>query len=170
MSDKKFNRKQMLAGLAVLVAVGGASFYGGMRFGKSGFGSSAGTRQLTFFRQGTAGGQNVQFGGANGGQRMGGRSGAGFVSGEIMSMDDKSLTMRSRDGGSKIVLLAGSTEVSKFTAGSLTDLQVGMNVMVTGRTNSDGSVTAQTIQLRPALPPGGFQGGAGLPLGDDATR
>ncbi len=150
MSDKKFNNKQLAIGLAVLLAVGGSSFYGGLKYGES-KAAPAGARFQVF-------GQGAQRGGASAGTQQRANRGGGFVSGDIMSVDDKSLTIKSRDGGSRIILLSGSTEVSKFSAGALSDLQVGDSVTVTGKTNTDGSITAQTIQERPAMPEG-FQGG-----------
>jgi hypothetical protein len=74
---------------------------------------------------------------------------AGAINGEIIAKDDVSITVKMRDGGSKIVLYSTSTEISKFASGTLDDLVIGETIMVSGQTNQDGSVAAKTIQLRP---------------------
>lgn len=71
------------------------------------------------------------------------------VSGEILSVDNKSVTVKLQDGSSKIVLLTGTTTYSKSAASTQTDLKVGDKVATFGTANSDGSVTAQSVQINP---------------------
>ena len=56
-----------------------------------------------------------------------------------------------QDGGSKIVFFSNSTEISKMTDGLIDDIEIGKQVMVGGDQNSDGSYTAETIQLSPRV-------------------
>jgi len=98
--------------------------------------------------------------GANAGNfrnRAGGQQGNGFVNGEIIAKDDpakdgagKSITVKSNDGSSKIVFFSSTTKIMKSVDGSPGDLAIGKQVSVNGAANQDGSVTAQTIQLRQA--------------------
>ena len=129
--------------IVILVAVAGASFYGGVLFQKSK--TPAG---LTMRGQGAVAGRfRTGMGGA------GGMGAGGFVNGQILSADAKNITVQlPNNGGSKIVFLSGSSQIAKSVAGSATDLTVGENVLVTGTANSDGSVTASNIQIRPAMP------------------
>lgn len=79
------------------------------------------------------------------------RNGDGsFTVGQIIAKDDKSITIKSNDGSSKIVFFSDSTTIGKTTQGSATDLNNEENVMVNGQANPDGSITAQSIQIRPA--------------------
>lgn len=139
--------------IAVAVVVGGGAFYGGMKYAQSkapqGRLSQADFQNLSpEERQ-----QRIQQLGANAGGFRGGsggnRSGGGFTAGEIISKDDKSVTVKLQDGGSKIIFLSDSTQITKSATGALSDLEVGKNISVNGTANSDGSVTAQNIQLRP---------------------
>ena len=96
-------------------------------------------------RGGFAGGM---MGGAGNRLRMGG----GFVTGEVTAKDENTVTVKMRDGSSRIVLYSGTTQVMKSTSGAMDDVAVGSQVMVQGASNSDGSVTAQSIQIRPSMP------------------
>lgn len=121
--------------IAVAVVVGGGAFYAGMRYNDS---------KVQAERQARA----QQFGGGNNASR-GQRGNGGFVSGEVIAKDDKSVTVKLQSGGSKIVLISDSTLVAKSVSGSLADVAAGEQVMVTGSPNADGSINAQSIQIRP---------------------
>lgn len=94
------------------------------------------------------GGSGATFAMTRGG-RQGALAGGGFLTGSVLSMDEKSVTLKLQDGGSRIVFISPSTPVSKSVEGSLADLKVGERVMVTGSQNQDGSFTAQAFQIRP---------------------
>jgi hypothetical protein len=110
-----------------------------MVYGKSQKGSASNSGRLQGFN-------------GNGAQR-GVRPGAngGLVSGQILSQDDKSVTLKLLDGGSKIIFFSASTQITKSATGAVADLTVGENLMINGTTNTDGSITAQTIQIRPKI-------------------
>lgn len=93
-------------------------------------------------------GRTPQAFGQGGNRRNGG--GNGFINGQIISQDDKSLTIKMNDNSTKIVWFSDSTNIGKTVAGAKTDLAVGQEITVTGPAQSDGSVTAQMIQIRPS--------------------
>jgi hypothetical protein len=128
--------KKYIAGAVVgAVIIAGAGFYAGQSYAKS-----------SIPARGVAG----QFAGRAGGT---GAARGGFTVGNIVSKDANSITIQMQDGSTKIILMSTSTAISKNSAGTAADLLNGTGVMVSGSTNSDGSITAQSIQIRPALPP-----------------
>ncbi len=129
----------LIAAVALLVG-GGAGFYSGMQYGTGQAVSAAGSRS--------------QFASGRMNRGGGGFGGGGFAGGEVAAKDSTSLTIKTNDGSSKIVFLASSTKVMKSVDGSLNDLTVGSQVTIAGSANPDGSITAQSIQLRTAIPPG----------------
>jgi hypothetical protein len=136
----------IIAAIAILV-VGVGSFYGGMKY--------AGSKnpQNSFQRNGMLGANDQRTQGARTGATNGnGARGNGFINGEIIKIDDKSITIKSNDGGSKTVYISDKTTVSKSVDGAKNDMQIGGNVMISGTANTDGSIVAQVVQLRPAMP------------------
>jgi hypothetical protein len=143
-------KTNLVIALSVAIIIAGAGgFYGGMKYeaSKSPFADfqKNGTGAMRF--QGAGQGQGS--GQGAGGGRMMARNNGGFVAGEILKKDDKSVTIKLPDGGSKIVYIADATTVSKSVDGVKDDLTEGANIMVTGTANSDGSVIAEVIQIRP---------------------
>jgi len=127
-------KKTLIIMIIVVVVVAVAAFYGGMKYATSKqFSLSAAARQ----RFGAFGNRP---------------NGANIVNGQIISINGQNMTVQLRDGSSKIVFYSTTTEVSKFVTGTLSDLVQGANVMIGGTTNSDGSLTATSIQIRPNIP------------------
>ncbi len=126
----------------VALVVGGGSFFAGMKYQEAKTSNNNPNRQ---FQRGM-GGQGT--GGTNGQAGMN-RFGGGSIIGEIISSDDKTITVKLEDGSSKIVLLSDTMTISKTDTGSKVDMKVGTRVGVFGSTNSDGTVTAQNVQLNP---------------------
>ncbi len=71
------------------------------------------------------------------------------VNGEILSVEEKSLTVKLQDGSSKIILFSQDTQINKAQQATTQDLKEGEKIAVFGLENSDGTITAQNIQLNP---------------------
>jgi hypothetical protein len=135
--------KKNIGWVVVGIIILGGVFYGGMAFGKSQASAATLTRQTAF--------------GLNNGVR-GTRNGGGFTNGQIISKDATSITVQLMMGGasgtqsgSKIIFLNSSTKITKSASGTLSDLAPGTNVSVMGTPNADGSISAQSVQIRPKI-------------------
>ncbi len=118
------NKKIITVFVLAVIVVGGLSFYAGSKHAESASRTQRGSTSNQFGMSGRGSGS-----------RMGGN----FAGGTIIAKDATSITVQGRDGSSKIV------------AGDDSDIIIGKEVTITGKTNSDGSVTAQSIQIRPAM-------------------
>lgn len=139
------DKKTIATFVAIVGVIGAGAFYGGVKYGmsKNVFKGAA-------FSQGQMGmrdGNNIRNGK---GQNRQGVSEGSFSGGEVISKDDKSITIKTRDGGSKIVYFSDSTSVGKELSGTFADLNVSQQVMINGKSNTDGSIAAQNIQIRSA--------------------
>ena len=121
--------------LVGLVAAGGG-FFAGMKYQQS--------KRVSFTSMMPAG-QGRMGGGTQ--NMAGGKGMSRPVYGEIIKADAKTITVKSRDGSSKIVLLSETGQIYKAVAGAIDDLKIGTQVSVFGSANPDGSVTAQNIQI-----------------------
>ncbi|HEY6020020.1 MAG TPA: hypothetical protein VIY48_09000 [Candidatus Paceibacterota bacterium] len=131
------NKNQIIGGVVALAVVGGGAFYGGTVYAKG---------QTSAQGQFATG--NGQFFARTGGP--GNRTGGGFTAGKIISVSNGQLVIQSMQSSStEIVLLGNSTQIEKTVRGTQSDLTAGTNVVVTGSSNSDGSLTAQSVQIRP---------------------
>lgn len=147
--------------IAVTVIIGSGAFYGGMKYTESkssrgGF-SQAGFQNLSSDERW----QRFQELGANIGEafnqdhegdgfrgRFGSGDGNRSLSGEIISQNESSFTIKLNDGSTKIVFVNDSTQITKSIDGTLDDLNEGEQIFVVGDENPDGSYIAKTIQLR----------------------
>lgn len=129
--------------LIVAIIVGAISFFGGMKYQESKSPVSLGQGPVI-----------KQLGGPEGaGEKStfvtGGKMGATI--GEVISIDDTSITMKLEDGSSKIINLSETTTLSKTDTATAADLKTGEKIAAFGKTNSDGSISAENIQLNPVL-------------------
>lgn len=139
--DKKENKQDKnntgIIALAIFLIAGGLGFFAGMKYQES--------KQPEFMRN-----MPQEFLDRMGNRQFGDRTGnVGLrpVSGEIIEVDDGSVTLKTQDGGSKIVIYSDNTPVNKTSEGSLDDLKEGEQTMVIGKEGVDGTVTADTISI-----------------------
>ncbi len=135
------DKKNAITTIVLVVVFSGFGFFAGMKYQQK--------RSPDFRAQFQNGMMRRDMGGIPGNNNQRGRMGGGMTIGEIISVDEKSITVKMPDGSSKIVLLSNNTSINKSSLGIVADLKNGEKVSVFGTSNSDGSMTAQNIQLNP---------------------
>lgn len=142
--DVMKNLKPILPILLTLVGLG-VGFFGGIEYK-----NYQQKKMVRNFTTGT-GVQRFNRNGSVAGAETGGMMFRGGLLGSILILDDSSMTVRLTDGSTKLVLFSDSTKYANNQTGVRGDLVQGLNVVVFGTPNSDGSVTATDIQLNPEL-------------------
>lgn len=138
-------QKQILI-LVLLVIVGLGCFFCGTKYQQRKMNSQFSQRVGLNSEGGQGIGRNNDANGTvvkNRGQVQGFRQ----IIGEIISVDDKSITVKLTDGGSKIILIPDSTIINQSVTASKTDLKVGIKIAINGDINTDGSVTGKSINI-----------------------
>ena len=145
----------VLGSIVVLALIGGA-FYGGTLYGKQ-------QAQTAFTAR-------RNFGGANGGafpgadlsgtpqpgQRGGfigggaGGTGGGGTFGQIEEINGDTLVVTGANGQKTSVIITDTTLIEKYASVKVADLQPGETVIVSGNSNTVGSITARSVQVAPA--------------------
>jgi len=133
---KNIKKEYIIFSVILVVAIIG-SFFGGMKYQESKTNSRFGQMQF----------QGMQQQGQKQGISSNANKRGGLMGGEVLSIDEKNMVLKDRSGGSRIVFFSGSTQYLKSVSGSASDVTVGSYITVTGDQNSDGSVTAKSIQI-----------------------
>jgi hypothetical protein len=161
---------KIVLGAILVLVIAGASFYGGVVFGKNQTTASAASVPMNF-PEGFQPPESAAAPGDGtrpfGGRGQGGAAGDfaapdGMTFGAIESIDGNTLTVTTQAGGTVTVQVTDTTLIEKNASVQVADLAAGDTVIVSGSDNSDGSVTARSVQVAPAgrFMPGGPQTGA----------
>lgn len=144
------NKQTHIISMAILiVAIAIGSFFGGTKYQQKQ--SVSNFRQQMLNGNGFGQGMGRNFQNNNLAKNRGQTPGFRQTVGEIISLDDKTLTIKLADGSSKIVLISDTTKINQSITATKVDLKVGIKIMVNGETNTDGSITSRNIEINPAF-------------------
>ncbi|MHB8670154.1 MAG: hypothetical protein ACYDAD_06280 [Acidimicrobiales bacterium] len=149
--------RSRLTGALVAIMALGIGLYGGVRFEKryatisaSAGASNAGGGPVARFGAGPAsGGAGARVSG-----RPGGAGGAGRTFGQVDTIEGSTLLVRDSSGNTVKVLTDRGSSVMKVVAGTLNDILPDDTVVIQGRRNPDGSITATQITVGAGPGPG----------------
>ena len=136
-------KNSLIISAIVSLFIGGVAFAGGTVYQKNKDSALLVAAQRTE----PSGAPNTAIGarGGVGGRRAGGQ----LTNGQIIGKDSQSITVKQQDGSTKIVYISQKTSVLNTTTSSIDDLIVGKQVSANGTANSDGSIAATNVQVRP---------------------
>ena len=141
------SRKAWIWAVIIVIVVAGGAFWGGMTYAAS---------QTPTAASRFAGAGGAAFAGRTGAAGFAGAAGGGTV-GTVIAIGSGTFTVQlpsststTATTGTKLVLVDSATEIDELESVPVSNIQVGQSVTVAGTANSDGSVTASSVMIRPA--------------------
>lgn len=132
------NSKIFISVAATALVVGAGGFFGGVQYQKS---QKPSVGDFQAMREQLGSGERPQ----GFGDRLQGQGRP--VSGEVIAQDEESVTVKLADGSSRIIFVGEDVQINKSAPGTKDDLTEGVQVLVVGSENPDGSITATSIQI-----------------------
>ena len=147
--------------ILIVVVVGAGAFYGGLKYsGNKSLGDGLSPTDWQGFSDISSEERKQRFQEFGSGDHQPGDSRGRFnlnddgerpLNGEIVSQGDGSLVLKLNNDSTKIIFITEDTEITLSVKGVLTDLTAGLQIMISGVENPDGSYTAKVIQVRPSI-------------------
>jgi hypothetical protein len=135
------NRTALITlGVVVLVVACVGSFFSGMMYNKS-------RTEATNVPVAAAAAGPGQGTTPPGGQGGAGTGRGGMLAGQVESVADGVMTITDSNGKKTPVKVTDTTLIQKQASVPLSNLQTGESVLVSGSQNSDGSITARSVQV-----------------------
>lgn len=77
--------------------------------------------------------------------------GRGGTMGTVEKIEDNVITIITMDGSSVDVVTGNNTTFQKTDTGTLNDVEIGADITVSGETQEDGSIEANSIYINPGI-------------------
>lgn len=145
-------KKIMLLASVAVILIGSGAFYGGSLYGKSqsAFPNGFSGRNGTFPERNADGSMRSRDGqGQAAGSRDTNRGSQDSVFGEVLSKNDTSITVKTPNGGSRIVYVSDKTSVGVSDPAALANISAGQTIMASGTGSTEGALVAHMLQIYP---------------------
>jgi len=135
--------KQIIINLIIGVSVGVLAFIGGLKY------AEMNPAKIAPSQYGQGNFRMMQNGSGSAQKQTGTRMGFRPIFGEVLSIDENTMTVKLSDGSTKIVVLTDKSAASTQTEVKISDIKEGTKVSVMGAEGEGNTITAQSIVLNP---------------------
>lgn len=132
--------KQILIFISITLIIASGMFFGGIQFQKN-----KSSSMFSNIKNGQFSRPDLQ---QNNNKKMNGIGFGNMTNGQILSIEENSIILKTQIGGSKIVNITDETKINKSINASIADLVKDLNVIVSGKINADNTITAESIEIK----------------------